>query len=150
VPGKFIAHCNLGLAYQALEQYEEATANHQHALRYAIRMSSLAGESLACGHLGMVSKLADLATAKACTERQLRLARTLHDDRGKEDAYLQLGGLAHSEGSWGEAQQYYEQALRVAQTTKDSDGSDLARCNVGLVQGNLEFEQFLREAQGPM
>ena len=31
--GKFIAHCNLGLAYQALEQYDEATANHQHALR---------------------------------------------------------------------------------------------------------------------
>ena len=52
MPGKFIAHCNLGLAYQALGQLQEATSNHQHALRYAIRMSSLAGESLACGHLG--------------------------------------------------------------------------------------------------
>lgn len=53
-------------------------------------MSSLAGESLACGHLGMVSKIMDLSTAKACTERQLRLARTLHDERGKEDAYFQV------------------------------------------------------------
>ncbi|KAL1495147.1 hypothetical protein AB1Y20_017012 [Prymnesium parvum] len=148
IPGKFIAHCNLGLAYQALEKWEEATASHQHALRYAIRMSSLAGESLACGHLGMVSKLADVATAKACTERQLRLASTLLDERGREDAYLQLGGLAHLEGSWEEAQQYYEQALRVAQNSKDNGGSDIARCNVGLVQGNVEFEQFLRSHTG--
>ena len=64
VPGKFIAHCNLGLAYHALNMIEEATINHQHALRYAIRMSSLAGESLACGHLGLLGSAADAATSK--------------------------------------------------------------------------------------
>ena len=90
VPGKFIAHCNLGLAYQGLGRLEEATTNHQHALRYAIRMSSLAGESLACGHLGMLGA-ADNETSKACTERQLQLAKALHDHRGQEDAFLQLG-----------------------------------------------------------
>lgn len=143
VPGKFIAHCNLGLCYQALEMLEDARANHQHALRYAIRMSSLAGESLACGHLGMVSRLADRATAKACTERQLHLASTLHDQKGKEDAFFQLGGLAHLDGSWNEAKDYYHQALHVAQQQQDSEGSDLARCNVGLAQGNAEFEAYM-------
>ena len=63
---------------------------HQHALRYAIRMSSLAGESLACGHLGMLGDADDRETSKACTERQLQLARTLHDHRGQEDALQQL------------------------------------------------------------
>mmetsp|Transcript_10602 Transcript_10602/g.24324 ORF Transcript_10602/g.24324 Transcript_10602/m.24324 type:complete len:95 (-) Transcript_10602:239-523(-) len=61
---------------------------------------------------------------------------------------LQLGGLAHSEGSWSEAQQYYEQALQVAQGTRDSAGSALARCNVGLVQGSVEFEQFIKMQGG--
>ena len=82
IPGKFIAHCNLGLAYQALGLLGEATTNHQHALRYAIRMSSLAGESLACGHLGMLGA-ADTDTSRACTERQLQLARTLQDHRAQ-------------------------------------------------------------------
>lgn len=147
VPGKFIAHSNIGLAYQvrsapaclrgalpttraalaphthrmprshvcswagqALGEMEEAATNHQQALRYAIRMSSLAGESLACGHLGLVSRQVDLAAAKACTERQLQLARTLRDQHGKGDAFLQLGALAQTSGEWNEAQHYFEQA----------------------------------------
>lgn len=55
-------------------------------------MSSLAGESLACAHLGAVKRRADAATAKACTERRLLLARTLGDTHGKSDAYLQVRG----------------------------------------------------------
>ena len=90
---------------------EEAATHHQQALRYAIRMSSLAGESLACGHLGMVSRQVDLSAAKACTERQLQLARTLRDRHDKGDAFLQLGALAQSSGEWNEAQHYYEQAI---------------------------------------
>ena len=58
VPGKFIAHSNVGLALQAMGNLDEAAAHHQQALRYAIRMSSLAGESIACGHLGMVNRQA--------------------------------------------------------------------------------------------
>lgn len=143
VPGKFIAHSNIGLAYQALGEMEEAATNHQQALRYAIRMSSLAGESLACGHLGMVSRQVDLSAAKACTERQLQLARTLRDQHGKGDAFLQLGALAQSSGEWNEAQHYYEQALRVAEAHADTEGSNIATCNIGLTQGNMEFESFM-------
>mmetsp|Transcript_28812 Transcript_28812/g.88337 ORF Transcript_28812/g.88337 Transcript_28812/m.88337 type:complete len:314 (+) Transcript_28812:2079-3020(+) len=43
VPGRFIAHSNLGLALQALNQLDAAAEQHEAALRYAIRMSSLAG-----------------------------------------------------------------------------------------------------------
>ena len=61
------------------------------------------------------------------------------------DAFLQLGSLAHSSGEWNEAQHYFEQALRVAETHADRASSDLARCNVGLTQGNMEFESFLSQ-----
>ena len=35
------------------------------------------------------------------------------------------------------------QALRVAEAHSDSEGSNIARCNVGLTQGNMEFESFM-------
>ena len=144
--GKFIAHCNLGLAYQALRLLDEATNNHQQALRYAIRMSSLAGESLACGHLGMISAT-DRETSKACTERQLQLARSLHDHRGQEDAFMQLGGLAQEAGQYGEAQGHFKQALDVAKIQHDSLAADRARVSLGLASGATEFEQFLNGFQ---
>ena len=146
VPGKFIAHCNLGLAYQALNRLQEAATNHQHALRYAIRMSSLAGESLACGHLGMIGAT-DAETSKACTERQLQLARTLQDHRAKEDAYLQLGGLAHASGSHDQAHHYFTAALEEADRQHDAETADLARCQLGLADGGHEFEAFLQAQQ---
>ena len=40
------------------------------------------------------------------------------------------------------------QALQVAQGTRDSAVSALARCNVGLVQGSVEFEQFIKMQGG--
>jgi len=145
VPGKFIAHCNLGLAYHSLSMIEEAMTNHQHALRYAIRMSSLAGESLACGHLGLLGSVSnDVTTSKACTHRQLALAQTLHDHKGQEDAFLQLGGLAQSVGDYGEAHQYFAKAFVEAQGHQDNEAADLARVSLGLADGHREFDDFLR------
>lgn len=54
VAGKFLAHINLGIIYNALGDYEKASINHQFALRYAIQMSSVAGQSVAIGNLGRV------------------------------------------------------------------------------------------------
>jgi len=57
------------------------------ALRYAIVMSSLVGESLACGNLGIVGEMkGDLKTAKACMERHLKLAAALKDIKAQLDA----------------------------------------------------------------
>ena len=36
IPGKFLAHVNLGLIYEKLEDENKTSVNHQFALRYAI------------------------------------------------------------------------------------------------------------------
>lgn len=144
IPGKYIAHVNLGLCYATLDMSDEAVAHHQHALRYAIRMCSLAGESLACGNLGMVAGHEDIPTAIACAERQLQLARTLNDSRGKGDAYRQLGVLSNLQGSHDEAVHYFQQAMQLAQAEGDELVSNSARCAIGVAKGNAGFDAFLR------
>ena len=54
VAGKFLAHINLGIIYNQVGDYEKSSINHQFALRYAIQMSSVAGQSVAIGNLGKV------------------------------------------------------------------------------------------------
>lgn len=54
VAGKFLAHINLGIIYNNMGDYEKSSINHQFALRYAIQMSSVAGQSVAIGNLGKV------------------------------------------------------------------------------------------------
>jgi len=54
VAGKFLAHINLGIIYNQMGDSEKSSINHQFALRYAIQMSSVAGQSLAIGNLGKV------------------------------------------------------------------------------------------------
>jgi hypothetical protein len=109
-------------------------------------MSSLAGESLACGHLGMIGadgQQGDRETSKACTERQLQLARTLRDARGEQGAFLQLGGLAQAAGDHNAASGYYSAALEQA---VDTEAADLARVSLGVADGNVEFDSFLQSA----
>ena len=52
--GKFLAHVNLGIIYNSVGDFEKSSINHQFALRYAIQMSSVAGQSVAIGNLGKV------------------------------------------------------------------------------------------------
>lgn len=144
IPGKYIAHVNLGLCYAAMDSAEDAVANHQHALRYAIRMCSLAGESLACGNLGMIAGGEDIPTAKACAERQLQLARALNDNRGTSDAHRQLGTLSNLQGEFDEAQHHFEQAMAIANAEGDERASNNARCSIGVAVGNAQFGNYLK------
>jgi hypothetical protein len=54
VAGKFLAHVNLGIIHGMLGDQEKSSINHQFALRYAIQMSSVAGQSVAIGNLGKI------------------------------------------------------------------------------------------------
>lgn len=54
IAGKFISFVNLGMIYNLMGENEKAVVNNQHALRYAIQMSSVAGQTIAIGNLGRI------------------------------------------------------------------------------------------------
>jgi Tfp pilus assembly protein PilF len=54
IAGKFIASVNIGMVYSALGETEKAASYHQTALKYAIQMSSVAGQTIAVGNIGSI------------------------------------------------------------------------------------------------
>ena len=68
--GNFVAHSNLGLTLGMLNDVVKAAQHHQDALRIAIKMQSLYGQSIAVGNLGSLALMKeDLPTARTCFEQ---------------------------------------------------------------------------------
>ena len=55
IHGKLIAHINLGLLYESLKELSNSTVNYQFALKYALLLSSPAGQSVALANLSQFS-----------------------------------------------------------------------------------------------
>jgi len=61
---------------------------HQDALRTAIKMQSVYGQSVAVGNLGMLAILkADYSTARTCFEQHLNLVQALQDREAEVKAW---------------------------------------------------------------
>jgi tetratricopeptide (TPR) repeat protein len=68
--GKFVANVNLGLCYGVKGEFTTAAKHQQSALRIAIKMQTLFGQSIVVGNLGMLATAkADFATARTCYEQ---------------------------------------------------------------------------------
>jgi Tfp pilus assembly protein PilF len=68
--GRFVSNVNLGLCHAALDELSNAAKYYQEALRIAIQMQTLYGQSIAVGNLGMVAmNKKDYNTAKTCFEQ---------------------------------------------------------------------------------
>ena len=98
VAGKFLAHINLGIIYNQVGDFEKSSINHQFALRYAIQMSSVAGQSVAIGNLGKVGGNKIYAQMnqdkmQMFVERYLELSNELKYRKGESGAYMQLGEI---------------------------------------------------------
>jgi tetratricopeptide (TPR) repeat protein len=86
--GKFVAHNNLGICFDFQDELVESAKHHQNALRLAIKMQSLHGQSVSVGNLGLLSiKRKDFATAKTCFEQHLQLTQTLVDSSAEISAW---------------------------------------------------------------
>jgi Flp pilus assembly protein TadD len=78
--GQFVAHSNLGLCYGMMHDWPQAGHHHQEALRIAIKLQTLYGQSIAVGNLGILAMTkGDTQTAKTCLEQHLQLVQTLQD-----------------------------------------------------------------------
>lgn len=68
--GKFVANTNLGLAYGMLGEINASAKHHQDALRIAIKMQTLYGQSIAVGNLGLLALVkGDHSTARTCFDQ---------------------------------------------------------------------------------
>jgi len=145
VPGKFVAHLNIGLSQAALARLEEAAENFREALRLAIRSGSMHGEAVACGNLALISKQSgDIATARACLDRYLQLTEALADTAGAVEAHQRLGDLAALDGDLREAGAQFESALSITSTQPAAQAAQNAtKIEIGLAQGSMEFSDWL-------
>ena len=98
--GKFVAHLNMGLAYAQLGEREASTVNHQYALRYALQLHSLEGQSLAIGSLSFSAGMYDQEPdkMKILVERYVDLCGVLKQTRNQAVALKKLGILASQQG----------------------------------------------------
>ena len=151
-PGKFTAYCNLGIAYAALGEMDKAVYNHQNALRHAIHMSSLEGESLACANLGMTgAQQGDVTTAKACVERHLQLARSMRDTKGQLGAHQHLGELAARLQDFDKAADEFSEALNLAESDPlEANSAKSAMCAIGVARGDAQLDDFMQQLGGSL
>jgi len=151
VAGKFLAHVNLGIIYAALGDNEKSSINHQFALRYAIQMSSIAGQSVAIGNLGQIGSGTiggDYDKTRMFVERYLNLSAELKDRKGEGGAYLQLGHLSNTKGDFDNSTRLYYRAMKIAEETGDKETHSDAKCSFGVANANMRMGDHMKGILG--
>jgi len=143
--GKFVAHLNMGLAYADLGEKEASTVNHQYALRYALQLRSLEGQSLAIGSLGFGAGLYDNDPAKVRTliERYVELCDTLKQPRNQTAALKKLGVLASQQGQNQESIHYFQKAIDCARSHGDNEAEKDCSVRLGIAAGQAKMAEHL-------
>lgn len=143
---RFIGHTNLGLVLSAEGEMAAAAVQHQHALRYAIRLGLVVLQSAAIGNLGLTgSAQHDYVTAKACMERYLELSSSLQDTFGRTNAHQTLGKIAQEQGDFKAATEHFHSALRAAQVAGDKSLETQTKVNLGVALGNTLMEDHMKK-----
>jgi tetratricopeptide (TPR) repeat protein len=145
VAGKFLAHINLGIIFNNIGDHEKATINHHFALRYAVQMSSVAGQSVAIGNLGKVggknmqTTMLNQDKMQMFVERYLELSNELKYRKGESGAYLQLGELLTQKGDFDTSTKHFYRAMKIAEETGDGDLKEAAKVNFGMANASMKW-----------
>lgn len=145
--GKFLAHLNLGLAYASLGERESATVNHQYALRYALRLRSLEGQSLAIGSLSFSPGAYEHDTLKmrAIVERYVELCDALKHPRNQAAALRKLGVIACQQGDTESSMDYFKQAIECARALGDHEFEENCSVRLGVVVGQAKMAEHITD-----
>ena len=149
VAGKFLAHINLGIIYNTIGDYEKSSINHQFALRYAIQMSSVAGQSVAIGNLGKVGGNQTYARMnqdkmQMFVERYLELSNELKYRKGESGAYMQLGEILTQKGDYDTSTKHFYRAMKISEETNDGDMKEQAQVNFGMANASLKWNNHIQ------
>lgn len=143
--GKFVAHLNMGLAYARLGEKEASTVNHQYALRYALQLHSLEGQSLAIGSLSFSTGMYDNDPDKmrVLIERYVDLCNTLKQPRNQASALKKLGIIASQQGDNEQSILYFQQAIDFAKTRGDKDAEKDCSVRLGIATGQAKMAEHM-------
>lgn len=148
--GKFVGHLNLGLTYGSLGDPNEAARHHQEALRIAIRLNTVYGQSLAVGNLGLLaSRQNDNETAAACMDQHLQLIQSVNDRPAEAFAWIQLGHLASRRGNHEKAVRAFDNAYKLAQELGLSGTMKQCGCYLGVARARLQMAAYVRQLTAP-
>lgn len=144
--GKFVAHLNMGLAYAQLGEREAATVNHQYALRYALQLHSLEGQSLAIGSLSFSAGMYenDPAKMRILIQRYVEICGVLKQTRNQTAALKKLGLLAGQNGDLEESITYFQQAIDAAREQGDFEAEQECSVRLGIAAGQAKMDDHLR------
>ena len=150
VAGKFLAHINLGIIYNATGDHEKSSINHQFALRYAIQMSSVAGQSVAIGNLGKVGGNQVYAQMnqdklQMFVERYLELSSELKYRKGESGAFMQLGELLTQKGDYETSTKHFYRAMKISEETEDTDMREQAKVNYGMANASIKWSEHVND-----
>jgi hypothetical protein len=121
---------------------EKASINHQFALRYAIQMSSVTGQSVAIGNLGQIGSnhvIGDSEKLKMFVERYLNLSQEMKNRKGEGDSYAQLGNISVQQGDFESGTRHFYRAMKIAEEIGDRDMQEVSKCNFGIANANLRM-----------
>ncbi|CAK9083088.1 Hypothetical protein SCF082_LOCUS39456, partial [Durusdinium trenchii] len=143
--GKFVAHLNMGLAYAQLGEREASTVNHQYALRYALQLHSLEGQSLAIGSLSFSAGMYDHEPdkMKILVERYVDLCGVLKQTRNQAIALKKLGMLSSQLGQNEESIEYFQQAIECARAQGDHEAEKDCAVRLGIAAGQAKMAEHL-------
>ncbi|XP_067030794.1 tetratricopeptide repeat protein 28-like [Acropora muricata] len=136
--GEGEAYGNLGVACEALSDFQKAIEYHEKHLTIAIEIGDRAGEGEAYGNLGNAYKsLGDFRKAIGYHEKHLTIAIEIGDKAGEGRAYGNLGVAHRSLGDFRKAIEYDEKDLKIAREIGDRAGEGVAYGNLGISYGSL-------------
>ena len=133
-----VADClgNLGLVYDALDQYDRALEYHQQALAMHRELKDRRGEGHDLNNMGVVYRhLSQYDRALEHHQQALAIFREIKDRGGEAQALSQLGLISWFVGQYDRAVEYNQQALAIFREVKDHRGE-------GHTLGNLGVEYY--------
>ncbi len=138
--GRFVANTNLGISLGMRGDVSAAAKCHQDALRIAIKMQTLYGQSIAVGNLGMLALTKnDLPTSRTCFEQHLQLVQALLDPEAEINAWKLLAKLCGREENFADAMENLSQAAKIAVNNGMLNELRRINCLIGMAQGQLGF-----------
>jgi tetratricopeptide (TPR) repeat protein len=144
--GRFVANTNLGITLGMKGDVGAAAKCHQDALRIAIKMQTLYGQSIAVGNLGMLALTkSDLPTARTCFEQHLQLVQALLDPEAEINAWKLLGRLCGLEENFEDALENLGQASKIAAQNHLLNELRRINCLIGMSEGKLRFQSFTEQ-----